>query len=326
MTTNMKTHCVGRYLIDMPPGVTLNGTAKFDEISVESKAMTFDDFEQESEDREGKIKAIKSSLGYRFLYDYGEVPNVDKTQYFVSLGDYASSSDAKRVIEAYKWDQGYQLTVKITAFDFIHSKMRDAPSVKDMETPNDLPEKTHAVFNLIARLEGRAEDAIPKQPGACFYGGFLKGKTLGDEYIDSFFVLNEKRDVSFGLESYTNLKADDTLLTRVHGSRMREIFDETNGRLIRSGSIVLDGGMKADEALMSVRTPTKKGVQGNLLSLEANYSGGPVTPYLLLDMQNGYPNLLIESDAINQASLTEGEAIGIWDKVSRSLRARPDGF
>ena len=322
----MKTRCVGRYVIDLPPEITALGTAKFDDIKVQAEAMTLEDFDDAAEEREKTMKATRSSLGFRFLYDYGKVPNVERTQYFVSLGDYGSSSDAVRIIDAYKWDQGYQITATVEATDFSHSEMRDAPTVKLMTTQNNLPEKTRMVFDIVARLEGRAEDAIPKQPGACFYGGFLKGKTLGDEYIDSFFVLNEKRDVSFGLESYTNLKADDTLLTRVHGSRMREIFDETNGRLIRSGSIVLDGGMKADEALMSVRTPTKKGVQGNLLSLEANYSGGPVTPYLLLDMQNGYPNLLIESDAINQASLTEGEAIGIWDKVSRSLRARPDGF
>ena len=326
MTSEMKTHCVGRYLIDMPSGITPIGTAKFDEISVESKAMTFDDFEQESEDREGKIKAIKSSLGYRFLYDYGEVPNVDKTQYFVSLGDYASSSDAKRVIEAYKWDQGYQLTVKITAFDFIHSKMRDAPSVKDMETPNDLPEKTHAVFNLIARLQGRAEDVVPTEPGACFYGGFLEGKTSTEEYINSAFVISAKPDAWFNLESFTDLHSNDTLLQRVHGREMNEVFKAADGALIRSGTIALAGGMKADEALMSGRTPTNSAVQGNLLSLEANYSGGRTTPYLLLDMKNGYPSELINSWDIKQASLTEGEAIGIWDKVSRSLRARPDGF
>ncbi len=77
---------------------------------------------------------------------------------------------------------------------------------------------------------------------------------------------------------------------------------------------------------MSGRTPATAVIQGNLLSLEANYAGGPTTPYLLLDMMNGYPNELLESYDIKHASLTEGESIGIWDKVSRSLRARPNGF
>ena len=73
------------------------------------------------------------------------------------------------------------------------------------------------------------------------------------------------------------------------------------------------------EALMSGKTPASGSIQGNLLSLEANYAGGQETPYLLLDMMNGYPNELLESYDVKQASLTEGEAIGIWDKVSRSL-------
>jgi hypothetical protein len=77
---------------------------------------------------------------------------------------------------------------------------------------------------------------------------------------------------------------------------------------------------------MSGRTPANDVVQGNLLSLEANYAGGPVTPYLLLDMKNGYPSELIESYDIKRASLTEGEAVGIWDMVARSLRARPNAF
>ncbi|KQR79908.1 hypothetical protein ASG35_30610, partial [Burkholderia sp. Leaf177] len=104
------------------------------------------------------------------------------------------------------------------------------------------------------------------------------------------------------------------------------LFKATNGRLIRSGTIALEGGLKADEALMSGRTSATAPIQGNLLSLEANYAGGQATPYLLLDMKNGYPSELIESYDIKGASLTEGEAIEIWDKVSRSLRVRPNAF
>jgi hypothetical protein len=326
ITADMKTRCVGRYLIDMPAGVTALGTAKVDDVLVQSEPMTYERFEELSEERDEKMRSTKSSLGYRYLYASGKVPTVAQTQYFISLGDYASSSDATRIIDAYKWDGGYQLTLKLEATDFTQSKYRDRAFMQEVPIKNNLPEKTRIVFDLISRLEGRAEDVIPTEPGACFYGGFLKGKTRGGENVNSFYALTDKPDVSLTFESYTDLRADDTLLQRVHGSRMREIFGKTNGRLIRADSILLGDGLKADEALMSVRTPTTRGVQGHLLSLEANYSGGAITPYLLLDMQNGYPNLLIESDAIRQASLTEGEAIGIWEKVSRSLRARPNAF
>jgi hypothetical protein len=326
MTTDMKTHCVGRYLIDMPAIASPIGTAKFDGVSVEAKAMTLKDFDHAMQELEAKMKATKSSMGFRFLYDYGDVPNVKRTKYFISLGDYGSSSDSVRIIDAYKWDQGYQVTLKFKAKDYTRSVIRDMPSVKDMPVQNDVPEKTRIVFDLLARIQGRADDAVPTEPGACFFGGFLKGKASGTEKIDSAFLIPDKPDVWFNLESYTNLSADDTLLQRVRSSEARELFKATNGRLIRSGTISLEGGLQADEALMSGRTPANDVVQGNLLSLEANYAGGPATPYLLLDMKNGYPSELIESYDIKRASLTEGEAVGIWDMVARSLRARPNAF
>jgi hypothetical protein len=326
ITTDMKTHCVGRYLIDMPAVVSPIGTAKFGEVTVEAQAMTSEKFDRAMEEREAKMKSTKSSLGFRFLYDFGDVPNVKRTKYFISLGDYGSSSDAVRIIDAYKWDRGYQIKLNLEATDFTKSEMRDMPSVKDMAIQNDVPEKTRIVFDLLARLQGRADDVVPTEPGACFFGGFLKGKTSGNETIDSSFLIPDKPDVWFNLESNTDLSADDTLLQRAHSSEARELFRATNGRLIRSGTIALEGGLKADEALMSARTPAYDPVQGNLLSLEANYAGGPVTPYLLLDMKKGYPSKLIKNYNIKHASLTEGEAVGIWDKVSRSLRARPNAF
>jgi hypothetical protein len=326
ITTDMRTHCVGRYLIDMPAVVSPIGTAKFDGVSVEARAMTLKDFDHAMQEREAKMKATKSSMGFRFLYDFGDVPDVERTKYFISLGDYGSPSDAVRIIDAYKWDQGFQIKLTMDALDFTRSVTRDMPSVKDMPIQNDVPQKTRIVFELLARLRGRADDVMPTEPGACFFGGFLKGKTSGNEKIDSSFLIPDRPDVWFSLESYTNLSAEDTLLQRVHGSEMRELFKAADGRLIRSGTIALEGGLKADEALMSGRTPANNAIQGNLLSMEANYAGGPVTPYLLLDMMNGYPSDLIKSYDIKGASLTEGEAVSIWDKVSRSLRARPNAF
>jgi Tle cognate immunity protein 4 C-terminal domain/Tle cognate immunity protein 4 N-terminal domain len=326
MAMDMKTRCVGRYLIDMPAVFLQAGTAKFGDASVQAQAMTSEEFDDAVEKREAKMKGTKSAMGFRFLYDYGEVPNVERTQYFVSLGDYGSSSDAVRIIDAYKWDHGYQLTLRLKAKDFTHSKIRDMPSVKDMPVQNNLPEKTRIAFDLIARFQGRPDDVVPSEPGACFFGGFLKGKASGDEKIDSSLVIADKPDVWFSFESFTNLSASDTLLQRVHSSEARELFKATNGGLIRSGTIALEGGLKADEALMFGRTTAFEAIQGNLLSLEVNYAGGATTPYLLLDMKNGYPSELIESYDIKRASLTEGEAIGIWDKVSRSLRARQNAF
>jgi hypothetical protein len=327
MTTDLKSHCVGRYVVDMPGNVVSAGWVKFQGVMVKAEPKSVEQFEHEMDAREAVLKATRHVQGYRFLYDYGKVRNIEHTRYFVSLGDDAASSDASRVIEAYKWDRGYQLTLTIDAIDFQHSADKDQPWVKAMGTPYDAPQKTQLVFDLIEKLQGRAEDSMPTEPGACFFGGFLPGKAISqDEEIHSYFALPDKPDVSFSLETFGNLKAVSTLLKRFAGHNVDEALKAASGRRVRTGSIDLPGGMKADEGLMSALTSANPPVQGQHFSLEANYSSGPRTPYIVMDMDNGDPSILIDADKIKRASLSEGEAVALWDAVSRTLRPRPNGF
>jgi len=69
-------------------------------------------------------------------------------------------------------------------------------------------------------------------------------------------------------------------------------------------------------------------VRGHYFVLEANSKiGSTATPMVSLDMDNGGRLPGIDGDRqLTQASLTEGEAVALWDAVSRSLRLRPNGF
>jgi len=326
MTTDLKTRCVGRYLIDLPANVVPRGWVRLHGVIVESESKTLRQFQRDMDARGAELRTIESPAGYQYLYEDGNVRGIEHTRYFISLGS-RFSSDANRAIEAYKWDRGYQIRASQKATDWTNSKYRDMPIIKNDPNKNDVPQKTRLVFDLIEKLQGRPEDVIPTQPGACFLGGFLPGKALSEkEEIESLFILPDKPDVYFKLHSFANMRPEKTLLQRVNGSAMRDVFKATDGRLIRSGSIDLPEGVKAEEALMAVTTTASLPVQGHLFSLEANYSGGALTPYLLLDMMNGYPNSLAQSDEIEKASLTEGEAIALWDAVSRTLRPRPNAF
>lgn len=332
LTMDMKSRCVGRYLIDLPVNVQPIGYARFEEVIVRAQAQTLDQFQSEMREREAALKATKSTLGYQFFFDSGTVRGMKHTRYFVSLGDSGASSDIKRVIEAYKWDRGYQIKLNIDAADSVHAeyaKRYKGTPYGIAEPMNNVPEKTQLAFDLIEKLQGRSDDMIPTEPGSCFAGGFLPGRAVSEEEeIHSYYVMPNLRDVSFSLETFGKLGADDkdTLLKRVSGGNARDFLNEVNGRLIRSGSFELAGGATADEAMMSGLTMASPPVQGHLFSLETNYAGGALRPYLLLDMENGYPNYLVEPDQIKQASLTEGEAIAVWDTVSRTLRPRPNAF
>lgn len=329
LTTNMQPRCVGRYLIDLPTNVAVVGSARFDGVGIEAKPQLLQAFELEMRRREAELTAAKSIHGYpRILFDHGEVRNSKHTKYFISLGDPTEFNDARRMIEAYKWDGGYRISLRIEASDWTDSKFKDEPIIKNDPVKTNVPEKKRLAFDLIDRLQGRSEDSIPNEPGSCFAGGFLLGKAGSEtEDISASFVLIDKPDASFNWMSLSNTRdSSDTLLPRIRATKFQTALKEAKGRVLRLESVDLPSGMKVDEALMEALSYAVPSVQGFQFTLEANYRGGAQSPFIAMDLNTASPNSLIESDQIKESSLSEAEAVAIWDKVSRTLRPRPNAF
>lgn len=62
------------------------------------------------------------------------------------------------------------------------------------------------------------------------------------------------------------------------------------------------------------------------MTLEGNSEiGSPATPLLTLDMDTGSESNVL-GEKIDKTSLSEAEAVALWDAVSRTLRPRPNGF
>jgi hypothetical protein len=137
--------------------------------------------------------------------------------------------------------------------------------------------------------------------------------------------LKDKPDVSFELKTNTDLldKPKDTLLNRLPEIRSEIKDPNTNGHILRADAVGI-GGIKAEELLLSGITSAR--IPGHIFTLQANIAtSGPMTPHLELEMDNGnFSNFA--GTTIQKASLTEGEAISLWDIVSRTLRPRPNGF
>ncbi|WP_175718509.1 T6SS immunity protein Tli4 family protein [Burkholderia anthina] len=324
-TTDIKSRCIGRYLIDFPASAQPIGDAKFDDVRVNAKAMSLEQFKHDMLALEAELKATHSTLGYQFFFDAGTVGGMEHAKYFISLGDPGASNDARRVIEAYRWDRGYQLSLKIKAVDWTNSKFKDASIVKSGPVKTNVPEKKQLAFDLITKLQGRPEDEIPTEPGTCFVGGFMPGKAISEkEAVSTSYVLADKSDVSFNWDSFAGLQATSTLLPRIRSTDVQDALKTAQGHVIRSGSIELPSGMKVDEALISSLTLVN--VQGSHGSLETNYQGSPEAPYIVFDMLTASPNFLAQADTVKRSSLTEGEALALWDAVSRSLRPRPNAF
>jgi hypothetical protein len=320
LTEKLEPHCVGRYLIDIPHDVLTFGRVEIQGVSIETTLLTQHEYARAMEAREAALKSTKSVLGYQFLYEHGEGQQKG-TRYFVHLKSETDPSDASRVIEAYKWDSGYQIKLQIEAVDFTRSKFKDKPSIKQMIIKNDVPEKSHAIFDLLARVRGRPENDIPTEPGVCICGGFLPGNAGAQENVTMQFVLRDSPDVSFDLQTDSDIQESTTLLER--GSSINEVLKRNDGRTIRKGQVNLTG-MRAEEWLMAGTTTLD--IPGHHLTLEANSKiGSPKTPLVTLDMNTGSLNN-VQREHIDKASLSEGEVVGLWDAVSRTLRPRPNGF
>jgi hypothetical protein len=320
LTTNLKTRCVGRYLIDLPGDMLVSGYATIQDVNVETQEMSRDAYQRKITQRQAELKATKSIDAYPFLYASGDARGSD-TWYFIYRGT-VHDDPGRRFIEGYKWDHGYRIKLKIEAADFTNPDQTKDPIVKQMTVKNDVPEKTHLVFSLLAKVRGRAGDEIPSEPGLCFSGGFLSGNATGDQFVREWFSLTGKPDVFFEMATDTDPQGNTSLLQR--GQETHTFIEKAGGRVLRKGSVDLSN-MKADEWL--VAGPTPAGLDGHMFSIEANATtSGINTPFLALDMINGGVNRDDRGIKIEKSSLTEGEAIELWDAVSRTLRPRPNGF
>jgi hypothetical protein len=321
LTAKLTTHCVGRYQIDVPADVLVAGNAQVAGVDVDSKAMPLEEYRNEIAARQTELRDIKSADGYPFLYADGEASGKD-TRYFIYRGK-ANDDPGRRYIEAYKWDLGYRIKLTIEGHDFTHPDQTSDPIVQQFSVRNDTPAKTRLVLNLIERVRGRQENDVPTEPGLCFTGGFLSGKAGEKEEVTTLFVPAANRDVTIVLESGTGRHDTRSLLQR--RDEIEPVLSSLPGaRTIRKGKLSLDG-INADEWLMTL--PSDLGAIGNKFMLEANTTTDIVqAPFISVTLETAEPNAFFEKYKLDKASLTEGEAVALWDAVSRTLRPRPNAY
>jgi len=324
LTANLTPRCVGRYLIDVPADAHIFQTIDVERVRVSAQPMPLDAYKRAMQARSEELGAAKTHFGYRFLYADHAVDGIPDSRYFVSLGEIGAMTDAERLIEAYRWDRGYQIKMQIeasSAKDAVYFK--DRPAVRDDPDMTNVAERLRLVISLLSRAKGRADDEIPTEPGMCFQGGFLAGKARDRENTKTKFVLDSHHDVNINIDTDSDIRTTDTLLQR--GAQIREGLSRNKGRTVRNGTVELPDGLLVQEWLMAGITTAD--VPGFHFALEANsLVGSPQSPLIILVLDVGAPNRMIKAYDISSASLTEGESVALWDKVSHTLRPRPNGF
>jgi hypothetical protein len=323
LTSRMKTRCAGRYIVDLPRELLVDGNITINDVRITSSPeKDLRSFQAMLVRREFRLREKKSRDAYPFLYKVGKGTS-EHTKYFVSRERTDNYPDFRK-IEAYKWDNGYAIKLEIDARDYTDPDRTSDSLVQKIGITNDVPQKLDLVLNFLDRVRGRSEDDIPSEPGVCFFGGFMKGEALRNvetENVKTVYTMLHNPDAFFKIETDTDIQEDTTLLER---SRAFNVYAlHFNVKTLRRGVVDLPN-LPAEEWLTSANT--LEGAPGHYLTLEANTKiGSPRTPFLMLNFKTGVATYALETSP-KSSSLSDNEVVGLWDAVTRTLRPRPNGF
>jgi hypothetical protein len=214
----------------------------------------------------------------------------------------------------------------INATDSTDPKYQDHPRIRYYRT--DIHEKLQHLLKMLSRTQGRRDDEVPATQGTCVPNGFISGPATRKEDIGVAYELAE--DVWFGFDSNSGISETTTLLDRAKD--IEWTLRESEGKTVRKGRRESTGKIVFEEWLTSLRTDNH--VMGHHFLFEANSKvGSAKSPLLNIDLHNGLraprperPYDSPEPPVIEKASLSEAEAVSLWDAITNTLRPRPGAF
>lgn len=172
---------------------------------------------------------------------------------------------------------------------------------------------------LVTQFRSREENEIPTEAGFCFEGGFITEPITvrQTERTNMFVGLNGHPDVSIMLNMTAGITTNETLLERHDRTSVGDKY-RSRFHLFRRGTVTLNG--QAGEELLE-RVHELNGNYGHKFMWEAvhNKTDSVFTPDMSFEMStgNGQPGTTVD------ASLTDAEALVLWNKMLSSLRVRP---
>jgi Tle cognate immunity protein 4 C-terminal domain/Tle cognate immunity protein 4 N-terminal domain len=326
LSADMVPRCVGQHVLDIPRSFELNteAYAEIDGVVVKVTPMQKADFEV-------RLKVRSAALASETLYGKPdkslkvEMPLKDgKGVVFDRSED--QSSNVLRTLELWSWSEGFNIQMKTGARDMSFSRASDADDGRATTTP----EKLALLLSVYNRIRGRAETEVPAEPGTCIANGFVSGALSDKQAVNVPYHVKGSIDAYLLLAFGTDRQGKTSLLER--SANVEQEMKASGTQTIRKGKRDL-AGLSFDEWLFKGATPN--GVAGNLFALVANEKvASAQTPLVRAELFNGftipYPGDLSEQKkeelglykTLERSSLSEAEAVALWDKITSTLRPR----
>ena len=292
-----KTWCIGRFLIDLPPTAKYaGGSSKYDYRSIETSKDPYAVFKQRIDSVEQQLRAQKHKSEPSMIKNVVNFDNEEGRGFFY-FANKGYTDDLKS--EGYIW--------KRVGFVF-----------KSIASYDRLSIASDRMRTLAQTLTYRRSEEIPQGPGFCIDKGFISDDGEKYESADAGFVLSDKPDVSINLSTLTK-KPGPSLLER-QGGAMNML-----GTLISKVHKLREGdrttaGLAGQESL--IRAPNAGGHPAHLFVWETQGQSRSAYPYIELELQTGRAD---KNGDEGPASLTDKQAIELFDAIVNSIRLRPTG-
>ncbi|KRP58677.1 T6SS immunity protein Tli4 family protein [Pseudomonas trivialis] len=336
LTSNMRTWALGRGLIDVPANWTGSGDVKLyyglgaDHTSVEVRVLgegvTQERFDAALRERVGRIAAIKNS-------EMNDIPML------VS----AREETPQNVLLQYYMRKTQRQT-------FVHELHLLVDDVYVMLRADSFKGKIGPVENRLLKLSKEIFKVTPDNAGAGFALGPVVIRSHHDQEIATFNFRPPASDVLLNI--YINaLSPDDEDRLQVRTQKDGKIFLAGDYEQLRIGQILL-AGMSAEESLIGFSDDTHR----QILFVSENYRNNPslsrpamsirlsaggkkrtaidpdkprdLVRWTLPEFANkGYDLPLWQRPARRapvNPSLTDYEAMAVWDAILKSVRLRPN--
>jgi hypothetical protein len=309
-TGNWKTHCVGRFLIDLPPAITIeeNRTGHiWDEKLVWREDLTPETARQEAQEEiakwqvtENKDTITDKEAGRKMFVESWELPNGG--------------------IAIIRWKETWSNLLYASQCYFIGNGDRQRVFTFTAPfSPSRIESRKNRILSFASGLQTRDEgEFCPEEEGFCFYGGFLaspdRGEWWGSERAGIVAEFSEYPAITMAFSLWANGIDGPTLLDD-YDVKYTGIMLAHGVRVLRRGPVPL-GPLKAEEVLLTWKGERGKTLYNFMLRVpsEKHRRDRPEVDFVFTSVDYQYDR--------REPFASEAQALGLWDAISRSIRLR----
>ena len=310
ISANMKTVCVGRFLVDLPKEAHVElDRASVDGFQVTAFPESRADFESRLARREAEIKAKPDRLGgnrnLELLQDV--VTDHFKGKLFLHGRTVTEGTASNGLeIEHYQYE-GIALDAMV----------HQAGTSIDLTASDYNRNGLDNLARLVAQIEPKPENTVPASAGYCVDHAFLRDPLDAEQHesIMMFAYLPSHPDVRFMLILAAGIKpAEASLLQRdAMAEAQLPVMQKMRLTKLRAGERTI-GGLSGDEVLRSVAEENGANVHNFWWEVKGTETD-VLLPHLVFKMDTGQGD-----KGPVPSSLSDNAALELWDTISSSIR------